>query len=79
LLASRSPCRLAIEARNASPERGRPCESVLRARSRAFCAASDSTLRTASSSARRSRVISDSVSGGSTLRNWAIKAERARS
>jgi len=47
--------------------------------SRARWAASDSTLRTASSSDSRSRVISDSLSGGSTLRNCAISAARARS
>jgi hypothetical protein len=47
--------------------------------SRARWAASDSTLRTASSSDSRSRVISDSLSGGSTLRSCAINAARARS
>src|SRR5207248_2561707 len=47
--------------------------------SRARWAASDSTLRTASSSDSRSRVISDSESGGCTLRSWAISAARARS
>ena len=40
---------------------------------------SASTLRMASSSARRSRVISASDSGGSMLRNCATKAARARS
>ena len=47
--------------------------------SRARWAASDSTLRTASSSDSRSRVISDSESGGCTLRSCAIRAVRARS
>src|SRR5439155_26785560 len=47
--------------------------------SRARWAASDSTLRTASSSDSRSRVISDSLKGGCTLRNCAINAARARS
>jgi len=42
-------------------------------------AASASTLRIASSNARRSRVTSDSFSAGSTLRNWATSAVRARS
>lgn len=46
---------------------------------RARWAASDSTLRTASSSAKRSRVISLSVRGGCTLRSCAISAVRARS
>jgi len=36
-------------------------------------------LRTASSSDSRSRVISDSLKGGCTLRNCAISAARARS
>ena len=44
--------------------------------SRARWAASNSTLRTASSSDSRSRVISDSLSGGCTLRSCAISAER---
>jgi len=56
--------------REASPEREA---------SRARWAASDSTLRTASSSDNRSRVISDSLKGGSTLRSCAISAARARS
>ncbi|MGY3076079.1 hypothetical protein ACVWZZ_002450 [Bradyrhizobium sp. LM6.10] len=47
--------------------------------SRARWAASDSTLRTASSRDSRSRVISDSESGGCTLRSCAISAVRARS
>jgi len=42
-------------------------------------AASDSTLRMASSSERRSRVMSCSLSAGSTPRNCATKAVRARS
>ena len=46
--------------------------------SRARCAASDSTLRTASSSDSRSRVISDSESGGCTPRSCWINAVRAR-
>ena len=56
-------------------------EAAQRAReaSRARCAASDSTLRTASSSDSRSRVISDSLKGGCTLRSCAISAARARS
>jgi hypothetical protein len=48
-------------------------------RTRARRAASDSTLRTASSSDSRSRVISDSLKGGCTLRSCAISAARARS
>ena len=42
-------------------------------------AASVSTLRIASSSAKRSRVMSDSLSAGVTPRNCATSAERARS
>ena len=42
-------------------------------------AASASTLRMDSSSARRSRVMSDSGKAGVTPRNWAISAARARS
>jgi len=59
-----------VVARNASPARAPP---------RARWAASDSTLRTASSSDSRSRVISDSLKGGCTLRSCAISAARARS
>jgi hypothetical protein len=46
---------------------------------RALRAASASTLRIDSSSASRSRVISDSVSGGSSPRSCATSAVRARS
>jgi hypothetical protein len=63
--------------RNASPARAAPL--LAREASRARWAASDSTLRTASSSASRSRVISDSLKGGCTPRNCAISAARARS
>ena len=77
-------------ARNESPARGRSpparvpsAERVAsppgRVASRARWAASDSTLRTASSSDSRSRVISDSLKGGCTLRSCAISAARARS
>jgi len=72
-----------VVARNASPARGRsPPEraaSAERDASRARWAASDSTLRTASSSDSLSRVISDSLKGGCTLRSCAISAARARS
>lgn len=63
-----------VLARNESPARAPPREA-----SRARWAASDSTLRTASSSDSRSRVISDSLRGGCTLRSCAISAARARS
>jgi len=64
-----------VVARNASPARPPPGREASRAR----WAASDSTLRTASSSDSRSRVISDSLKGGCTLRNCPISAARARS
>jgi hypothetical protein len=58
--------RAALARRKASPPRVPP---PAREASRARWAASDSTLRTASSSDNRSRVISDSESGGCTLRS----------
>ncbi len=51
----------------------------VRVESRAWRADSASTLRIASSSASRSRVISDSSSAGTTPRNCATSAVRARS
>jgi hypothetical protein len=76
-----------VLARSASPARAPPVReasaerdaSAEREASRARWAASDSTLRTASSSDSRSRVISDSLKGGCTLRSCAISAARARS
>ena len=73
-----SPGRAPVERRKASPREEAGAVPPARA-SRARWAASDSTLRTASSSDSRSRVISDSESGGWTLRSWEISAARARS